>query len=122
MTKYIDMDWAFKQLEGRSVTVALIKLATRLRIDAGRFIEVLVDTESNWDGDTCYLNSDPVFFWSIQDETEMQIWIDALTYIYGAPVKRTEGKHGTVFVLRPLTRKDIFKLAEKEPFIAHVDK
>ena len=116
MTRHIDMDWAFKQLEGRSVIVTLIKVATRLRVDAGRFIEVLSDTESNWEGDTCYLNSDPVFFWSIQDEDEMRIWIAALTYLYGEPVKRGDGSHATVFVLRPLTRKDIFALSDKGAF------
>lgn len=118
MTRYIDMDWAFKQLEGRSVIVALVKVATRLRIDAGRFIEVLGDTEVNWDGDTYYLNSDPVFFWSIQDETETQIWVDALTYLYGEPTKRGDGSHATVFDLRPLTRKDIFALSDKGVFTA----
>ena len=117
MTKHIDMDWAFKHLEGRSVIVALVKLATRLRVDAGRFIEVLSDTETNWEGDTCYLNSDPVFFWSIQDEGEMKLWVDALTYVYGEPVKKADGKQSTFFVIRPLTRKDIFALGDKGTFI-----
>lgn len=117
MTKHIDMDWAFKHLEGRSVIVALVKLATRLRVDAGRFIEVLSDTESNWEEDTCYLNSDPVFFWSIQDEGEMKLWVDVLTYVYGEPVKKADGKQSTFFVIRPLTRKDIFALGDKGPFI-----
>lgn len=116
MNKQIDMDWAFKQLEGRSVTVALVKLATRLRIDAGRFIEVLENTPSNWDGETCYVNSDPLFFWAIQDEEECQLWINVLTYVYGEPVKKEDGKHSTFFVLHPLTRKDIFTWKDKEPF------
>lgn len=116
MTRHIDMDWAFKQLEGRSVIVSLVKVATRLRIDAGRFIEVLGDTEANWEGDTCYLNSDPVFFWSIQDTKEADVWTQALTYLYGEPVRRGEGTHATFFVLRPLTRKDIFALSDKGVF------
>lgn len=121
MTKHIDMDWAFKQLEGRSVIVTLVKVATRLRIDAGRFIEVLGDTEANWEGDTYYLNSDPVFFWSIQDTDEAQVLIDALTYLYGEPVKKGDGTHATFFVMRPLTRKDIFALADKGVFTGDVN-
>ena len=119
MDRTIDMDWAFKQLDGRSVPDALMKIATRLRVDAGRFIEVVKDTPSNWDGDICYVNSDPAFFWAIHDENEYELWVKALTYVYGEPVKKKDGGHQTFFVLHPLTRQDIFALKEKGAFIVN---
>lgn len=102
----ITSQWAFMTLANRPVVDALSAIAMRKRIDASRFIRSLNDRH-DWVNDTLYLDSRRLSFSSYFNLSEIDAWIEAMTLVYGPPVKY---QSKMVFVIRPLTNGDAFEI------------
>lgn len=102
----ITSQWAFMTLANRPVSEALSAIAMRKRIDASRFIRSLND-RPDWNDGVLYLDSRRLSFSSYFNLSEIDAWIEAITLVYGPPVKY---QSKMVFVIRPLTNGDVLKI------------